>query len=124
MIEHRITFTEEELVASATQDNLSILALTKFLRSLPNDQRGFFKDCRIEAVIPIYMPRGDFETHVHAMNMDQDQLDWLLKTRPEFKACDDTGNNTLATGNKIISCGGVEADESRGKTDSTCSEKK
>jgi len=44
-------------VASATQDNLSILALTKFLRSLPNDQRGFFKDCRIEAVIPIYMPR-------------------------------------------------------------------
>ena len=109
MIEHRITFTEEELVASATQDNLSILALTKFLRSLPSDQRGFFKDCRIEAVIPIYMPRGDFESNVHAMNMDQDQLDWLLKTRPEFKACDDTDNNTLATGNKIISCGGVDA---------------
>ena len=43
MIEHRITFTEEELVASATQDNLSILALTKFLRSLPSDQRGFFR---------------------------------------------------------------------------------
>ena len=124
MIEHRITFTKEELVASATQDNLSILALTKFLRSLPSEQRGFFKDCRIEAVIPIYMPRGDFETHIHAMNMDQDQLDWLLKTRPEFKACDDTDNNTLATGNKIISCGGAEPGEAMVKTDSTSSEKK
>jgi len=124
MIEHRITFTEEELVASATQDNLSILALTKFLRSLPSDQRGFFKDCRIEAVIPIYMPRGDFETHIHAMNMDQDQLDWLLKTRPEFKACDDTSNNTLATGNKIISCGGGEPGEAMVKRDSTCNENK
>jgi len=57
MIEHCITFMEVELVASATQDNLSILALTKFLRSLPSGQRGFFKDCRIEAVISFYMPR-------------------------------------------------------------------
>ncbi len=105
MIEHRITLTDEELVATATQDNLPILALNKFLRSLPLNQRGFFKDCRVAAVIPVYMPKGDFEENVHAMNMDKDQLDWLLKTRPEFKACDETANNTLATGSKVVSCG-------------------
>lgn len=105
MIEHRISFTEEELKAEATQNNLAILALNKFLRSLPRDQRGFFKDCRVAAVIPVYMPRGDFAPDVHAMNMDRDQLDWLLETRPEFKACDDTANNTLATGARIISTG-------------------
>jgi len=88
---------------------MAILALNKFLRTLPHDQRGFFKDCRIAAVIPVYMPRGDFEANIHAMNMDRDQLDWLLKTRPEFKACDDTANNTLATGSRITSVGGVDA---------------
>jgi hypothetical protein len=118
MIEHRITLTDDELRATATQDNLSILALNKFLRSLPEDQRGFFKDCRIEAVIPVYMPRGDFEQDVHAMNMDRDQLDWLLKARPEFKACDDTANNTLATGSKIVSCG-VSAEAGEGMAEGT-----
>ena len=122
MIEHRITLTDDELRATATQDNLSILALNKFLRSLPEDQRGFFKDCRIEAVIPVYMPRGDFEQDVHAMNMDRDQLDWLLKARPEFKACDDTANNTLATGSKIVSCG-VTSDAGEGAAESTSHEK-
>ena len=107
MIEHRITFTQDELKAQAVQDNLPILALAKFLRSLPQEQRSFFKDCRIEAVIPMYMPRGDFTQETHAMNMDKDQLDWLLKTRPEFKACEDTANNALATGGKIVSCGAI-----------------
>ncbi|GFK95998.1 hypothetical protein NNJEOMEG_03872 [Fundidesulfovibrio magnetotacticus] len=47
MIEHRITLTDSELRAEATQDNLGVLAL----------------------------------------NIDPDQLDWLLKARPEFKTC-------------------------------------
>ncbi|MFP5240533.1 MAG: hypothetical protein ACLGQW_11940 [Acidobacteriota bacterium] len=127
MIEHRITLGEEELRASATQNNLPILMLTKFLRSLPEDQRCFFKDCRIEAVIPFYMPRGDFKENVHAMNMDQDQLDWLLRERPEFRACDDTANNTLTTGGKVVSCGAVGTAGSDGQAkangDSTCNEK-
>lgn len=105
MIEHRISFTPEELKAEATQNNLPILALARFLRSLPLNQRGFFKHCRVAAVIPVYMPRGDFAQDVHAMNMDGDQLDWLLEAHPEFKACDDTANNTLATGARIISTG-------------------
>jgi len=121
MIEHRITVGEEELRASATQNNLPILMLTKFLRSLPEDQRGFFKDCRIEAVIPFYMPRGDFTAQTHAMNMDQDQLDWLLRERPEFRACDDTANNTLTTGGKVVSCGAGEAEN--GQADSTPTKK-
>jgi len=72
------------------------------------------------------MPRGDFEQSVHAMNMDRDQLDWLLKTRPEFKACDDTANNTLATGSKIVSCGATEHagdGTAEGIVDSTSNEK-
>jgi len=123
MIEHRITFTESELRATATQDNLGILALTKFLRTLPRDQQGFFKDCRIEAVIPVYLPRGDFEAHRHALNIDPDQLDWLLKERPEFKACDDTGNNTLTTGAKVVSCGVDARTEEAAGTESTCNDK-
>ena len=103
MIEHRITLTDEEIRTEATQDNLAILALNKLLRSLPREQRGFFKDCRIAAVIPYFMPRGDFTADSHAMNLDTDQLDWLLARRPEFKAVDDTDNNVLRTGGKIIS---------------------
>jgi len=101
MIEHRLTFTEDEIRAEATQNNLPILMLNKFLRSLPQNQRGFFKDCRIAAVIPYFMPTGDFKSNVHAMNMDKDQLDWFLEQRPEFKANDETANNTLATGGVI-----------------------
>jgi hypothetical protein len=124
MIEHRIAFTDSELKATATQDNLGILALNRFLRGLPKEQRGFFKDCRIEAVIPVHMPRGDFKENVHAMNMDKDQLAWLLKTRPEFKACDDTANNTLVTGSKVVSIGVSGVDETAEATkNSTCSEK-
>ena len=128
MIEHRITLTDSELKATATQDNLGILALNKFLRGLPKEQRGFFNDCRIEAVIPVYMPRGDFKENVHAMNMDKDQLAWLLKTRPEFKACDDTANNTLATGSMIVSIGvsaKEETSSAAGQTESTstCNDK-
>ena len=103
MIEHRVTLTDDEIRAEATQDNLAVLALDKLLRSLPADQRGFFKDCRIAAVIPYSLPRGNFKPNVHAMNMDREQLDWFLAKRPEFKAVDDTDNNALATGGKIIS---------------------
>jgi len=49
-------------VAEATQDNMAMLALNKFLRTLPHDQRGLFKDCRIAAVIPVYMPHRDLES--------------------------------------------------------------
>jgi len=121
MIEHRVSFTDEELVAEAVQHNLPILALNRFLRSLPENQRGFFKECRIVAVIPVYMPRGDFKENVHAMNMDKDQLDWLLTRHPEFKASDDTANNTLATGSRIVSCG-VDAEKVTGAVgmEATC----
>lgn len=91
MIDHRITFTEEELRAEAVQDNLPVLALAKFLRSLPEDQKGFFKHCRVAAVIPVYLPRGDFSARQHALTLDQDQLDWFLKHHPEFKTVDETG---------------------------------
>ena len=103
MIEHRLTFTEDEIRAESTQNNLPILMLNKFLRSLPHEQRGFFKECRIAAVIPVFMPTGDFKSDVHAMNMDRDQLDWFIVNRPEFRAEDTTANNVLATGGKIIS---------------------
>ncbi len=105
MISHTVTLTEDELRATAVQDNLPVLALGKLLKSLPRGQQAFFKECRIAAVIPMYMPRGDFAPNVHAINMDRDQLDWLLDTRPEFKACDDTANNTLSTGGRIIVTG-------------------
>lgn len=39
---------------------------------------------RIGRVYPFYMPSGDFESGVHVLNADQDQLDWLVKRHPEY----------------------------------------
>ena len=79
--------------------------MARHIASLPQSQQVFFKECRVVAAIPFYMPRGDFTADTHATNMDDDQLAWLLKQHPEFKACDDTGNNHLSTGRKIIVSG-------------------
>lgn len=106
-VDHEITMTEDEFRVHAEMNNLGILALNKFLRSLPANQRGFFKDCRVVAILPAYLPTGDFREDQCAIRMDPDQIDWFLKEHPEFKAVDDTANNHLATGGKIMSMGAI-----------------
>ncbi|GAB6038505.1 hypothetical protein JCM15519_30640 [Fundidesulfovibrio butyratiphilus] len=101
MIEHRITFTDEELRTQAVQNNLPVLALARFLRSLPEDQKGFFKDCRLAALIPVYLPRGDFSAAEHALSLDQDQMEWFLREHPEFLVNDETRNASTVTGRKV-----------------------
>lgn len=93
---------ECKLKVECIGDTADVEAVAKWLRSLPTDQKPFFKECRLKAIIPVYLPKGDFESDVTANNMDKDQLSWLLKNRPEFSAVDETRNNTIATGRKII----------------------
>jgi hypothetical protein len=56
----------------------------RYLKSLPKNERCFFKNCRVKAILPIYMPEGDFSPEVNALNMNKDQLDWFLKRRTDF----------------------------------------
>lgn len=59
-------------------------ALAQYLKSLPKSERCFFKNCRVKAVIPMYLPDGDFDPKTTALNMNKDQLDWFLKRRTDF----------------------------------------
>ena len=79
--------------------------LANFLSTIPPDQRGFFKECRVVAVVPFYQAEGDFQANLHVMKMDDDQLDWAIKNHPEYRVGDNTKNNHLATGGKIIVSG-------------------
>ncbi len=54
----------------------------------PKKRNSFLKDCRVVAVIPTYMPAGMFKQDVHAMNMTEDELDFLLKKVTSFKVSD------------------------------------
>ena len=107
-IDHRVTLGPENLTVHAEMNNLGVLALNKFLRSIPSNQRDFFKDCRVVAVIPAYLPTGDFKENECAIRMDKDQINWFLREHPEFKAVDETANNHLSTGGKIVSVGGID----------------
>jgi hypothetical protein len=90
MLLHKaIDFDGTTIKSKIVMDNTQILALNKFLRSLPLQERAFFKDCYVESIIPVYMPAGLFEENEHAHKMDDDQIDWLLKKHPEFRATDD-----------------------------------
>lgn len=44
----------------------------------------FIKECRVVGVIPFFLPDGTFTPDKHAMNIDNDQLDFLLKQCPDF----------------------------------------
>ena len=85
------------------QDTTAILMLNKFLRSLPENQRGFFKECKIVGYMPVYQHRGDFRPNETAYTLDDDQINWFFERHPEYLASDGTDNATTITGRKIIS---------------------
>lgn len=94
--------TESTMRVDVRQDNTPVAMLAKFVRSLPPEQRGFFKECRIVGFYPVYMPEGMFQANEHLYSLDPDQLDYLVDNTPEFRVADDTGNNHLVTGRKIM----------------------
>lgn len=81
---------EVELTTQARQSNLPTLALAEFLRRLPEQERCFFKNCKVVGFMPIYMPAGMFAgDNMHVHKMDRDQLDYAMRAMPEFRATDD-----------------------------------
>lgn len=108
-VDHRVTLTDEDHTqVHAEMSNVGVLALNKFLRGLPPQERGFFKDCKIVAILPAYLPAGEFNSDEIALNLDREQLDWFLKRNPEFLASDEGRNNTTQTGEKLFSFGGIQ----------------
>lgn len=107
MIQNKVRVEErgsEVLVNSeGVQDTTAILMLNKFLRSLPKDQRGFFKECKIVGFMPVYQHRGDFRANETAYTLDDDQVEWFFDRHPEYLANDKTKNVATITGQKIIS---------------------
>lgn len=112
MIQENFSITPQgdhecRLKVECTGTTADVEAVNAWLRSLPASQKPFFKECRLKAMIPLYLPVGDFQAQETALTLDEDQLDWMLKNHPEFSAHDDTANNHLSTGGKIISVGGA-----------------
>lgn len=73
-------------------NNLDIIQFAAMLRAMPPEQRkGFFKQCRVRAVIPMYLPKGMFRETEHFGHLvnDPDKLAYLLREAPEFSAVDD-----------------------------------
>ena len=44
----------------------------------------FMREVRVVGVIPFILPDGSFKQNEHALNIDNDQLDFLLKQCPDF----------------------------------------
>jgi len=65
--------------------NLSQRQFVDMLKRMPRDQRlKFNKNCRLKAIIPVYLPEGDFSPDKTALNLDSDQLHWFMKRRKSF----------------------------------------
>lgn len=76
---------------NATQSNLETLALAAYLRSLPPEQRNYFKKCKLVSFMPVYMPDGMFaDNNMHVHKMDPDQLDYAMRAMPEFRTTDES----------------------------------
>jgi len=66
-------------------DNLSQRQLADMLRKMPREHRlNFTKNCRLVAVLPVYLPEGDFTPDKTAINLNSDELNWFLKRRKSF----------------------------------------
>ncbi len=110
MIKEQVTVEDKgkhevRVTVSATQDATPQAMLAQWLRSLPPNQRKFFKECRIVSVLPVYAPTGMFDSNEATIHLDPDQLDHFVDNAPQFRAVDDTRNNTTLTGSKLISMG-------------------
>lgn len=87
-------------------NNMDLLQFAAMMRALPPEKRkGFFKECRVKAVIPMYLPKGMFNEHEHFGHLlrDPDKLDYLLREAPEFRTVDDP----CARGAKVVVHGGA-----------------
>lgn len=75
---HEINLTRDGIKTEIEHDNLKHMALAQFMRSLPESERKFFKECRVVSVMPYYMPKGAFKEDETILSLDPDQLDWAV----------------------------------------------
>jgi len=80
-----------------TQKNDALLLFNKWRRSLPPEERKKLKHVKILGFYPQYAPTGMFQENVATIHMDPDQLDYMIREAPEFRAQDDP----LAPGPKL-----------------------
>ena len=75
----------EGISGGIVANNMGVREFAAMVRKMNREkQNSFLSECRIVGVIPMYLPEGDFSPDTTALNMDKDQIDWLLKNRPDF----------------------------------------
>lgn len=85
ILKHDIVRDEDGRVhTKIEQDNLEHKMLAAFLRSIPAEQRTFFKQCKVVSVMPYYLPKGAFDEGETILSLDPDQLDWAIEKFDEF----------------------------------------
>ena len=65
-------------------NTLSVRQFARMLKEAKKTNPNFAGQCRVVGVIPHYLPDGVFTPDKCAMNLDPDQVDFLLKTCPDF----------------------------------------
>ena len=81
---------EDGKVAGVKQEiKMNTMGVREFARIVrkinqAGNKTDFAKECRVVGVIPFFIPDGTFTQDKHALNLDSDQLDYLLKKIPDF----------------------------------------
>lgn len=66
-------------------NNMGVREFARMVKAANKAGKGnFLKECRVVGVIPVILPEGTFTPDKHALNLDKDQLDFLLRQCPDF----------------------------------------
>jgi hypothetical protein len=85
-------------------NNMDLMQFAAMMRAIPEDQRkGFWKKCRVKAIVPMYLPTGMYKENEHFGHLinDPDKMDYFLREAPEFRTVADP----LAPGPKLTVVG-------------------
>lgn len=71
------------------QKNHALAAFNQWRRSLPPQERQKMKDVKIVGFYPVYCPQGMFEENISTIQLDPDQLSYMIREAPEFRSDED-----------------------------------
>lgn len=84
--------SEVKVSQKIVTNNMDLMQFAAMMRSLPEEQRKcFWRQCRVKAVIPMYLPKGMFRENEHFGHLlrDPDKQAFFHREAPEFNTVHD-----------------------------------
>lgn len=84
-----LTNDSGDIIGVDHEVKMNTMHVREFARMVKNINKSglktdFMKNCRVVGVIPYILPDGSFKQNEHALNIDNDQINFLLKQCPDF----------------------------------------